>query len=94
MQVCTYMQVCKYTSVQVCKYASMQLCKYASMHVYASMQVCTYMQVCKYAHIPKSAFVTSRQKQFTYALGDYARLATFFLLICFSEVNSYQWISL
>ena len=31
----------------------MQVCKYASM------------QVCKYAHIPKSAFVIARQKQFT-----------------------------
>ena len=52
----------------------MQVCKYASMHIYASMQVC------KYAHIPKSAFVIARQKQFTYALGDYARFATFFFL--------------
>ena len=60
------MQVCKYESMQVCNYESMQLCKYASM------------QVCKYAHIPKSAFVTARQKQFTYALGDYARFAIFF----------------
>ena len=33
--------------MQVCTY--MQVCKYASMHVYESMQVCTYMQVCKYA---------------------------------------------
>ena len=71
--------------MQVCKYASMQVCKYASMHIYESMKVCKYecmhiyasLQVCKNAHIPKLAFVTARQKQFTFALGDYARFATF-----------------
>ena len=52
MQVCVYMQVCKYASMKECRcarikvrmynvYASMQVCKYARM------QVCMYVQVCK-----------------------------------------------
>ena len=70
------MQVCNYASMQVCTY--MQVCKYASMHIYASMQVC------KYAHIPKSAFVIARQKQFTYVLGD-------IFLIIFRHVSIQQF---